>query len=148
IYGYVGLSKLIGGATLSSSYIATILYAAVRVVDGLLLGASLAWPISTLRMMQDHRDLILCRLRRVVRWAAFAWWLYLVLDLFAIRNQTIEFTVAVFTASIGVGPIVLSLWNLISFVLVIWVSFALSKLIRFVLQEDVYPNLSLPRGLP
>jgi potassium efflux system protein len=38
--------------------------------------------------------------------------------------------------------------DVLVFVLTVWVAFLLSALLRFVLAEEVYPHLRLPRGLP
>jgi small-conductance mechanosensitive channel len=35
-----------------------------------------------------------------------------------------------------------------AFAVTVWAAFAISRLIRFILEEDVYPRLTLPRGVP
>jgi small-conductance mechanosensitive channel len=42
----------------------------------------------------------------------------------------------------------ISLGDLLSFGLTVWVAFLVSAFIRFVLEEDVYPRLRLARGVP
>ena len=38
--------------------------------------------------------------------------------------------------------------DLIAFVLTVWASFLISRFVRFLLEEDVYPRVHLKRGLP
>jgi len=51
-----------------------------------------------------------------------------------------EFTVI---GNVTIAPI-----NFVVFPLVIWLSFRLSRVLRFVLETDVLPRLELPRGVP
>src|SRR5262249_61589369 len=51
-------------------------------------------------------------------------------------------------ARLEVGTVSISLGNLVAFGVTLWLSFVLSRFIRFVLDEDVLPRLTLPRGVP
>jgi len=46
------------------------------------------------------------------------------------------------------GEVRLSLGDILAFGVTVWAAFALSRLIRFILAEDVYPRFSLARGVP
>ena len=37
---------------------------------------------------------------------------------------------------------------MVAFALTVWLAFAVSRLIRFILEEDIYPRLPLARGVP
>ena len=39
-------------------------------------------------------------------------------------------------------------WELVAFAVTVWLAFVVSRLARFVLEEDVYPRVSLARGIP
>src|SRR5262249_56776959 len=41
-----------------------------------------------------------------------------------------------------------SLADVVAFGLTVWAALLLSSLVRFILQEDVYPRVLLPRGVP
>ncbi len=146
--GYVGLGRLIGSGTLISGYLGMIFYTAAEILDGLIMSALRLWPLNLLNLVQHHRELVYHRLSRVMRGGVVLFWLWMVLDLFSIRGPVISRAWQWLTATLSVGPLQLSLWNLFSFGLVIWISFTLSRFIRFLLDEDVYPRLDLPRGLP
>ena len=45
------------------------------------------------------------------------------------------------------GTIAISLGNVLEFFLAIWLAYLLSRFLRFVLQEDVYPRIALTPGL-
>ena len=147
-FGYVSLGRLLGTGTLVSTYIGLIFFAATEVLEGLIMAALRLWPFTQLKMIQHERELVHQRLSLVMRWSVFLFWAWLSLSQFAIRESAIAYARSIGTATLSVGPLQLSIWNVASFVFVIWASFALSKFIRFLLEEDVYPRLLLPRGLP
>ena len=48
----------------------------------------------------------------------------------------------------SVGTLEVSVGDVLAFCLAVWLSMLLSRLIRFVLEEDVLPRVDLPRGVP
>lgn len=146
--GYVSLANLLGNAVLGSTYIAVILYAAVRIVDGLIMFALRVRPLTLLGMVREHRPLFRRRVRRVLQFLAFLLWALYTLELLSLRAPFLEGARAVLTASLTFGSLNLSLGNVLAFVIAVWASFMLSRFIGFLLEEDVYPRFHLARGLP
>lgn len=147
LLGYVGLGYIVGNGILRSSYVALILYTAAEVLSGLFNFAVRVRPLSDLRMMKDHRTLIRSRVEKLIRWLAVIAWLYVALVLFSIRDVVIGSLTDILTARIDIGSLSLTLGYVIIFVLAIWFSFLLSRFIRFVLDEDVYPRMDLGGGV-
>jgi small-conductance mechanosensitive channel len=148
VLGYVSLANLLGNGVLRSAYIAVILYALTRIIDGLIMFALRVRPLCLLGMVREHRTLIGRRARRVVRWLATVLWLLSTLEFYSLRTPLIQNTRNVLTASLNVGSISLSLGGVIAFGFTIWASFMLSRFIQFLLEEDIYPHFQLARGLP
>ncbi len=146
--GYVSIAGLVGNALLGSAYIAVILYAAVRIADGLIMFASRVRPLSLLGMVHRHRSLLRRRLRHVLRWVAAIGWIILTLDLLSLRTPVVETVRAALSADLGVGALHISLGNVLAFIVTVWASFLISRFLRFLLQEDIYPHISLGRGVP
>jgi potassium efflux system protein len=146
--GYSHLSYLIGTGMLKSSYLAVILYAAVRVGDGLLLTLLKLWPLSLLRMVQGHYTLLAKNASLTFRALAFFLWLWEALELFSLRSPLWTKSEAILGATVKFGNIPLSLGPLLRFGITIWATFLISRFLRFVLAEEVYPNLKLGRGVP
>lgn len=146
--GYSNLASLVGNAVLRSSYAAVILYGAVRIIDGLIVFALRFRPLSLLNMVQEYRQAIQERFRTIIRWIAFVIWLLITLELFTLRETVWAEIRGIFTAELTVGSLNISLADVLLFALIVWVAFKLSKLIRFILDEDVYPRLSLAPGIP
>ncbi len=147
-FGYVSLSRLLGNAVLRSAYAAVILYAAVRIIDGLIIFALRFRPLSLLGMVQHNRALIQSRLRKFVRFLAFVAWIILTLELLSLREPIFEWVKGILTASLTLGSLNISLGNILLFIATVWAAFLLARFINFVLEEDVYPRFSLERGIP
>lgn len=148
VLGYVSLAYLLGNAVLGSAYIAIVLYAAVRIADGLSMFALRVRPLALLGMVREHRPLFRRRVRRVLQFLAFIWWLLLTLDLLSLRTLVIQYIRNILTATLSIGSLNISLGNILAFVITVWAAFLISRFVRFLLNEDVYPRVNLARGVP
>jgi small-conductance mechanosensitive channel len=146
--GYLNFARLLGDGALRSAYGAVVLYAAVRIVDGLVMFALRTRPLTLLGAVREHTALVGRRLCRLLHWAAALLWAVYTLELFSLRAPLFEGVRAALTATLTVGSLSLSLGNVLAFGLVVWASFLASRLIRFLLEEDVYPRVHLAPGLP
>jgi small-conductance mechanosensitive channel len=71
-----------------------------------------------------------------------------VLDRLAIRDLVFGTLEALLTAEINFGEIRISAVDVLAFVLAVWASFLVSRFIRFVLDEEVFPHARWKRGIP
>ena len=148
LFGYVSVANLVGDAVLSSAYLAVILYAALRIADGLLMFAFRIPPLSRLRAVTGHRALLRLRGRRFFGWVAVLSWALLSLEMLSLRRPMLDWLVRSLTTPMSLGAIHIALGDVLAFAVSVWLSFSLSRLLRFVLEEDVYPQAHLARGLP
>ncbi|MCP9495606.1 MAG: mechanosensitive ion channel [Pyrinomonadaceae bacterium MAG19_C2-C3] len=146
--GYVSLANLVADAVLGSAYTAVVLYAISRIADGIIVIALRVPPLSLLGMVQAHRSLVRRRLQRVVRWIGGFLWASYSLELLSLRVPFIEKAREILTAELAIGSFSISLGNILAFALTVWATFLLSRFIRFLLNEDIYPRLDLARGVP
>lgn len=146
--GYVSIASLVGNALLSSAYIAVVFYVAVRIADGLIMFASRVRPLRLLGMVHRHRSMLRRRIRRVLQWLAIIGWFVLTLDSLSLRGPVIDRVRAILTADLPIGALSVSLGDVLVFALTVWAAFLLSRFIRFLLEEDVYPRAGLARGVP
>ena len=142
--GYVSLSKLLGHALLQSAYMALMLYAIVRIIDGLFLSALSVPPLARLGLVQRHHDLLRKRVRSVVALAAILLWAVYVLEALSLRAPVFQDLRQVLTTpwlfKVSPGDVVL-------FGITVWASFLVSRIVRFVLEEEVYARVKLAPGL-
>jgi small-conductance mechanosensitive channel len=144
--GYMRLARLLGAEVITSNYVALVLYAGVRVAEGLLAYALRARPLRNLFIVQGHRAFVQRRLTWGLRWLAVATWAYFTLDGLGVMGSLWSAGKAVLDARYVRGSVRLSLGDVAAFALTVWAAFVVSSFVRFVLREDVYPRLQLPRG--
>lgn len=147
-FGFVSLAQLLGNAVLRSAYTAVIFYAAVRIIDGLIIFALRFRPLGLLGMVKQHRFLIQNRVQKFLRWIAAILWLILTLDFLSLREPLFEMLKNIFTAELKLGSLAISLGDVSAFFLTVWAAFLISRFVRFALEEDVYPRINIARGVP
>jgi potassium-dependent mechanosensitive channel len=148
IFGYVSLADLLGTALLQSSYLAVILFAVVEVLDGLVTIALSLRPLAALAAVSRYRSLLRLRIRRTMQLLASVFWLASTLQWLLLRDPIFDAARAFLIAEFSIGSIHVSPGDVVAFGITIWLSFVVSRFIRFVLEEDVYPRAHLNRGLP
>jgi potassium-dependent mechanosensitive channel len=146
--GFMELARLVGGGVLESSYVALVLYAAVRVAEGLVVYVLRVRPLRQLYMVQRYRELLARRLQLGLSWVAVAVWVSVTLDRLGLMSPVWTAGTVAWNARYVRGSISLSLGDVVAFGLTIWSAFLLSSLVRFALEEDVYPRAGLSRGVP
>jgi potassium-dependent mechanosensitive channel len=146
--GYMRLARLLGGAPLTSDYVALVLYAGLRVADGLVVYGLHTDPLRRLFAVQRHQALLHRRVTRALSWFAVGIWGYFTMDAFGLTTPIWSAAMAALNARYVRGSVSLSLGDVVAFVVTVIAAFAVSAFVRFVLQQDVYPRAGLPRGVP
>lgn len=148
VFGYQGLSSLLGNAVLRSAYLAVVLYASLQVLALLTLFTLRIPPLNRFAMVRNHRAEMGHGVRWVLERLALLAWALATLEMLAMRLPLFHATRRILGATLTIGAISISFGNLIEFGLAIWVAALVSRFVRFALDEEVYPRLELRRGLP
>lgn len=146
--GYVSIATLLGNALLVSAYVAVMLYALIRIADGLIMFVLRVRPLSLLGMVHRHRPLFRRRIQRFLRWLAILVWALFTLEQLSLRASIVNSIRAALAAPLEVGSLQVSLGNVAAFIITVWLAFLLSRFLRFLLEEDIYPRVNLARGIP
>jgi small-conductance mechanosensitive channel len=148
IFGYVSLSTLLGNALLRSAYLALILYAAVEVLSGIVAVALRTRLLGLFSAVKRHGRLFERRTRRVVQWLAIFLWALFALERLLLREALLRVFRTALAAELTVGSLRVSVQDLAAFGLTVWAAFLVSRFVRFLLEEEVYPRARLRQGLP
>ncbi|HEY1265760.1 MAG TPA: mechanosensitive ion channel domain-containing protein [Candidatus Binatia bacterium] len=146
--GYVTLATLLGNAVLGSAYLAIILYALVAVLDGLIALALSVRPLVLLGAVKRHGRLIRRRVRLSLQAAACLLWFLGTLNRLLLRERVFQVVQRILTAELRLGSLHISTGDVIAFAFTVWAAFVVSRFVRFLLDEEVYPRVRLGRGLP
>jgi small-conductance mechanosensitive channel len=148
VAGYVRLADSLATTAFFSAYSAIVIYALTRVGEGLLHALLCVPPLSFLGMTRRHTPLLTSRFNRFMKWVGVLAWLSLTLNAFGLLQPLYAAAQSLWNATLPLGSLETSVGSVIIFVLTVRVTFLLSRLARFVLEEEVFPNLHLERGLP
>ncbi len=147
-FGYVDLASLLTSGVLIPAYLGVALFAAVRIADEVVAAVLRAAAAGSLRMAMTHAEVLRNRGRVLLRVAAVGVWVWATLDAFALREAVLGALGTALSTKLEVGTVQLSLGDLVAFGVTVAAALGLSGLLRFVLEEDVYPRLPLARGVP
>ena len=147
VAGYTRLARLLTPGIFVGGVLALIFFASLRVSAGLLALALRVWPLSSLRMVAHHRELLERRIYRVLIWMAVGGWLVRYLSYLGLFDPAWSLAEALLATKLERGSLSISIGNVLEFFLTVWLAYLLSRFLRFVLQEDVYPRIDLAPGL-
>jgi small-conductance mechanosensitive channel len=148
VFGLSNLSDLLGNGMLRSAYVGFLLYGMLKVVQSLLAYALVLRPLRLLHLVSRHRVRVRRHLDRGLAVIAAAAWVYATLSFFGVAAFLRAALAGLLGAELEVGALSISLGDVLVFVFAIWLSFALARLVNFVLEEDVFARMHLPRGMP
>jgi potassium efflux system protein len=148
VFGYVALAILLGNTLLQSGYLGLILHTVVEVLAGVVTVALGTRPLATLTIVNRHRLLLARRIHWGLRWSALGLWVVAVLQQLLLRDSVFGALRDLLTAELALGSIRTSPGDVLAFVVTVWAAFLVSRFVRFLLDEDIYPRVGLKRGLP
>ncbi|MCO6512136.1 MAG: mechanosensitive ion channel [Aridibacter famidurans] len=147
LFGYVSLARLLAEGMLESAYLALLIYALYMVLDGLIVFAFRVRPLSDLMMVRNHGDLMHSKISGFFKWVAIILWVLLVLNNLYLLRPAATRVRDVLTAELAIGSLVFSPSDIVLFGLTVWLAFLVSRITRFVLEEDVYPRTNMTSGV-
>jgi potassium-dependent mechanosensitive channel len=148
VVGNVSLAEQLTVIAVKGTYTGWILYVVARILESLyvLFLAFLASHGAT--MVVRHRALLERRGRATIRAIAAGAWILFVLWVMRIIQQSGHLIVAVLTKKWALGQHSIGVGAVVSFAAALTLGLVLARFLRFVLDEAVFPRMSLPRGVP
>jgi small-conductance mechanosensitive channel len=148
VTGYTRFASLIGGGVLGSGYAALVFYALVRIAEGLAAALFGGQALAPVRMVDQHRALFLRRTRQLLRLSGLLTWCVTVASLFAVREPLARGLRGLLGLHLGYGSIDVTLGGILAFALTLLAAWLFSRAVHFVLDEEVFPRVTLARGVP
>ncbi|MDH3400475.1 MAG: mechanosensitive ion channel [Chromatiales bacterium] len=148
VLGNVSLAETITMGTVYTMTAGVVLAAGVLILEITIEAILHVRAVPQLKAMHRHRDLFQARAFSAIQAVGFIFWLNASLSFFNIRDWVIRGFVDVISHRVQLGNMDLSAMDLIAFGLSLYVATLLSRFIRFLLEEEVYQRVQMPRGLP
>jgi small-conductance mechanosensitive channel len=147
LLGYLRLARLTTPAVLLGFFMATWLYTMIEVGTATIAFASRVWPLRHLHLVRNHRERLLTQIRRWLLWGGVLFSLDRCLDYLGLWEPTRDLVGAALAARLTLGAFSTSAGEVLAFTLTLWGAYLLSVVLRFVLEEDVYPRTGIPTGI-
>jgi hypothetical protein len=141
------LSRYLQEAVVDTVFAALVLFGGLQVLEALWAYVLRTRTARRLRMVEDHRTLLQRRGERMLGWLVALVWVAVALRNVRVLDPLMAGARQVLGAEATIGSLTLSLGAALAFAITIWLSFVASRLVRFLLAEDVYPRLDLAAPL-
>ena len=148
LLGTVTLAVLLMDGVLGAATAAVAFLGASHVLEALLIQSINSAGAQRLRSIAGHARTLRRRVVRFIDMLMVLLWVLITLRVFGLSTTFWEAVAAALAARLTIGVVSLSLGDLLTVVLTLWLSFFIARTVRIILEEDVLPRLSLPRGVP
>jgi small-conductance mechanosensitive channel len=146
VLGRVGLGTFLANGALGTLGGIFLVVAAHVVASGLVRGLLATRPLRALHMVRDHADVVADRLLGAFRLFSVLLVVAVSLHAFHMGDALGAALEKVLGARAQIGSVTLSPASLAGFVLVLWLSSRVARVLGFLLAEEILPRLDLRRG--
>ena len=147
IAGLVSLAGVLTNAVISSAFASIVLFGGVVVTRALIIALFQTQPMQRLHIVRWHGAAVDYWIVRVLSLIALFGWVMATARLFRLEDVLGRAMSAILFSSATIGTVQISLGDILAFVLAIWLGLLVSRMLRFVLSVDIYPRVTLPRGV-
>ena len=148
IFGSVGFATLVISGSLFSVFGAVVYWVAAVLLQAIVRVALLTETAKKLGIVRLHSETVLHTSFRVIKVVAVLGWVVTTLEGFKILDVVRAAVLNALATEIALGDFTIVPGDMLLFVVVVWLSFKISQLFRFVFEVDVSPRMDLPRGVP
>jgi potassium efflux system protein len=146
VVGNIALAEALTRGVVVSTYVGLVLYAASAMLNAILKLFRSRPAESGLRVATRGTDALMQSLGWLLYLVALAVWVVAGLHSFRMYDPVAEWVRGILRRPLGLGEITITLGGVLLFVVSVWVSFWLARVIRIVLRDEVLPNIELPHG--
>ena len=147
VLGYVNLARILASEVVAGATMALGLYAALKILMGIVAFSLRVWPLGRLYMAVRHRGLLERKTHRVLMWAVVVLFVVRLLDYTGFLSPTLSFLKTLLSFKFERGSVSISVEDILAFIVTVWAAYLLSAVLRFILQEDVYPRIGVQKGM-
>jgi small-conductance mechanosensitive channel len=148
LLGAVNLSVKLFTALVTSLVLFMIFLMIARILRGLIVMFVRRRSIESKHLLQEYAHQIQGYLTFVVNVFLMAYWLYLVLKQFDLLFYVENWWAALMALSWQVGKVTVSIGSIVDFVLVLAVTWFLTRLVTILLDLELFSRYEFPRGVP
>ena len=148
LLGALRLAEFFTLIPIQVSFLAIGIQVATRVIDTIIF---LLLSSNSFQRLNVIREEFVVIYRKSVWLVNFVLWIFFIvtaLDIFRIKDAVFEWGRGVLTTGWKIGAVDISLGSILIFVFVIWLSLMLTRIIRHILEKDVFERVNTAKGIP
>jgi len=104
--------------------------------------------IVDLNIFRNYPDQILLWITKIISYSAMVFWLVISAKSYLIYEPIYNWLETILTAKLELGSVNISLGNILAFLITLALTVYISKFIRFILEDEVFIHIQMPRGIP
>jgi small-conductance mechanosensitive channel len=148
LVGNMTLAQILVAAPVRITYAAALIFAGAHLLMTLTAVALQSRPARWLRSVREHGELLASRCRVIIRLAAVIFWAGVSLYIVGVLGDFLAAGRAFLELRWKVGATEISIEGLAAFLSVLVSAILVSRLLRFIMTEEIFPRIALPRGVP
>lgn len=148
LIGNVVLTRFLTSGGVNLIFWGVVMYVVDRVLESLIALIMQTKMAGHTALVREYPDDLKKHSIRLIRIITFLSWLSISAKELLIYNPVIDWTSDFLTQSLSLGTLNISLGNILSFFIALWVAFTAARFVRFLLQEEILVHFDMPRGVP
>ncbi|MDX1383202.1 MAG: mechanosensitive ion channel, partial [Thermoanaerobaculia bacterium] len=148
VLGFAALGGYLASGTVLSLWMAVVFYLGALVLSSLFVFISHRDPVRSLRVVQGRGAGLERFAGRLFHLAAILMWARATLFAFDLWGPVTDRLVGLTTQEWEVGAVTISASDILSLLGIFLGSLILARLVRILLDEEIFPRMTLPRGVP
>jgi potassium efflux system protein len=148
VVGNMILAEILVAVPLRITYAGALIFTGAHLLMTLTAVALQSRPAVWLRSVREHGELLASRCRIIIRLAAVIFWAIVSLYIVGVLADTWAAGAAFLQMRWKVGATEISIEGLAIFLSVLVSAILVSRLLRFILTEEIFRRIELPRGVP
>jgi len=148
IFGFVNMAMLLSNTVINSILIAVLLAVLLIVLDSLFFSLFTTRFFMYSHILKNRSENLLKGLHKIFKYFAIYLWIRSVLISLGIFDQVAIWFTSVFNYTWKLDKVSISFGNILAFFIIILITYVVTKLIRIVLEEEIFPRVRLSRGVP
>jgi len=148
VVGNVSLAEQLTVVAVKGAFAGAVLYIVARILESLYVLLLRYAASQGVRMVVRNGPMLERRGRRTIGVLALGTWIVFMLWIMRVIEQSGQLIVALMRKQWALGQVHVGLGSIIAFILALTAGILIARLLRFLLDEAVFPRMTLPRGVP
>jgi small-conductance mechanosensitive channel len=146
--GNVSLGNILLGGVLNAYYLGLLVWLAVVVLRNVVTVILRTDTVGNTNIVRNNKASLHLGVMTVLNIGGIVTWLVAALDNFNVLGPTFDGVKSALMSPHKIGSIEIAIGDIVLFIFIVWLSFFISRILRAILRDEVYPRVRLAHGIP